>query len=72
MKDEEIIWSNSDLTSELRLLNRGIDNFVSMIFEDSEEAIKTDINARGLDHFRVEGFDLHPAALYLSGNIAIA
>jgi hypothetical protein len=72
MKDEEIIWSNRYLASELRLLNRRIDNFVPMIFEDSEESIEADINARGLDHLRVEGLNLHPAALYLSGNIAIA
>jgi hypothetical protein len=43
-----------------------------MVFKDAEEAIEADINARGLDHLRVEWFDLDPASLNFSGDIAVA
>jgi hypothetical protein len=43
-----------------------------VVFKDAEEAIEADINARGLDHLRVEWFDLDPAGLNFGGNIAVA
>ena len=72
MKDEEIIGRNGDFASEVWLFDRWINDFVFMVFKDAEEAIKADINARGLDHLRVEWFDLDSAGLNFSGNIAVA
>jgi hypothetical protein len=43
-----------------------------MVFKDAEEAIKADINARGLDHLGVERFDLDPTRLNFGGDIAVA
>jgi hypothetical protein len=42
-----------------------------MVFKDSEEAVEADINARRLDHLRIEWFDLDPASLNFGGDIAI-
>jgi hypothetical protein len=72
MKDEEVIGSDSDFASEVWLFDRWIDDFVFVVFKDAEEAIEADINARGLDHLRVEWFDLDPASLNFSGDIAVA
>jgi hypothetical protein len=72
MKDEEIIGSDSDFASEVWLFDRWINDFVFMVFKDAEETIEADINARGLDHLRVEWFDLDPASLNFGGDIAVA
>ena len=72
MKDEEVVGSNGDLASEVWLFDRWINDFVFMVFKDAEEAIEADINARGLDHLRVEWFDLDPARLNFGGDITVA
>jgi hypothetical protein len=72
MEDEEIIWRDCDLASEVGLFDRWVDNFVFMVLEDSEEAIKTDINTGGLNHLWFKGLYLNPAGLNFGGNIAVA
>ena len=42
-----------------------------MVFEDSEESIKADINARRLNHLRVEGFNLHPGEFVLASTYEV-
>jgi hypothetical protein len=43
-----------------------------MVFKNPEETIQANIDARGLDHCGVEGFDLDSAGFDFSGNIAVA
>jgi hypothetical protein len=43
-----------------------------MVLEDSEEAIKTDINTGWLNHLWFKGLYLNPAGLNFGGNIAVA
>jgi hypothetical protein len=43
-----------------------------MVFKDAEEAIEADIDRGRLDHLWVEWFDLDPASLNFSGDIAVA
>jgi len=72
MKDEEIIRRDCYFASEVWLFDRWINDFVFMVFKDAEEAIEADINARGLDHLRVEWLDLDSASLDFGGDIAVA
>jgi hypothetical protein len=71
VENEGLITLSLYGASEVWLLNGRVNDRVLMVFKDSEEAVKTYIDARWLDHGLGEGFDLHPSGGDLSPDIAV-
>lgn len=71
MQDERLVLLRLDQPREIRLLDRRIDVRVSMVLEDPEVTVQTDIDAGRLDHLRLKGVDSDPSGFDLSNDVTI-
>ena len=71
MQDERLIAHTLKEPGEVRLLDARVNVRVAVVLEDPEPAIKAHVDARGLDHRLVEGFDAHAPGIHFSDEIAV-
>jgi hypothetical protein len=71
MQDERLIADRLDSSGQLRLIGRGIDMGITMVFEDPKVSIQTNVNARRLDQISRVRFQSDAAGIDLGLDVAV-